>query len=665
MSHPSWLPPKSTNEPLGHVTARMETTHTFGTPSISVSTQQTPKKFAPVVAPKPKYNPYKQPGGDGNTLEYEIIGKCSGVGKRWKNGWFLVGDFVEYGKIHVVTCLKGDFLPPPPPPVDDLGNITSSQGAFPPPPPLDDVTYNVQVKEISQPPQAPSKTNVPGAEGTVGPLLCFESLAVTFADICGIHLQSFTCELGAETEPGDRSVGVAEVHANPGGKTLEERRSSLDAEIDSLTSILADLESSSPYKPRTQQGSGTSSSSTAATPSVSTPVTGHKRMIIPNQPPLTATKKSTAKGPGQPAPIPVTPVGTLKPQPVPASYATASTPSRPAFNVQVRTAQPSPHYQPPSPQPGHYSSLGPGQPYATAPSRQPAAPQYGAPQPHGPGYGYAPPPGRPTEPTYGYAPPQGRYQEPYYGGYGGRNGSEAPYVPQSSWKAEPAYPASNAMGQAAPGLYQPPGTKKTYITDPVLAPQPPALQQKAIEPKVKIHAFSLEKNGLSGQGRSCSVYATGGFLLGCHQEVCMQSRAWRGYVKKIQTEGVELGCCKLAQGKEVIVKIHIYSTPAFGWHKVEVKLPQPKQVMVLLKDATLQWIEIAALGCPGDHSGYPSSGPASSTPAFRPEDELEHLTKKMLYDMENPPSDDYFGSGVTCGVTTPGKSLADQQIKVF
>uniref|UniRef100_A0A8C3ML60 Uncharacterized protein n=1 Tax=Geospiza parvula TaxID=87175 RepID=A0A8C3ML60_GEOPR len=407
MSHPSWLPPKSTNEPVGHVTARMETTHTFGTPSISVSTQQTPKKFAPVVAPKPKYNPYKQPGGD------------------------------------------GDFLPPPPPPVDDLGNITSSQGAFPPPPPLDDVTYNVQV--------------------------------------------------------------------NPGGKTLEERRCSLDAEIDSLTSILADLESSSPYKPRTQQGSGTSSSSAATTPSVSTPVTGHKRMIIPNQPPLTATKKSTAKGPGQPAPIPVTPVGTLKPQPVPASYATASTPSRPAFNVQVRTAQPSPHYRPPSPQPGHYGSLGPGQAYAAMPSRQPAAPQYGAPQPQGPGYGYGPPPGRPAEPAYGYAP---------------QNGSEAPYVPQSSWKAEPAYPASNAMGQAPPALYQPPGTKKTYITDPVLAPQPPALQQK---------------------------------------------------------------------------------------------------------------------------SGYPSSGPTSSAPAFRPEDELEHLTKKMLYDMENPPSDEYFGRCARCGENVVGE----------
>lgn len=43
------------------------------------------------------------------------------------------------------------------------------------------------------------------------------------------------------------------LQGNPGGKTLEERRSSLDAEIDSLTSILADLECSSPYKPRPPQ----------------------------------------------------------------------------------------------------------------------------------------------------------------------------------------------------------------------------------------------------------------------------------------------------------------------------------------------------------------------------------------------------------------------------
>lgn len=41
-----------------------------------------------------------------------------------------------------------------------------------------------------------------------------------------------------------------------------------------------------------------------------------------------------------------------------------------------------------------------------------------------------------------------------------------------------------------------------------------------------------------------------------------------------------------------------------------------------------------------------SKGPPAAPPSFRPEDELEHLTKKMLYDMENPPADEYFGECV-------------------
>ncbi len=41
----------------GHVSARMETSLPMGTTSISVSQQQSPKKFAPVVAPKPKSTP--------------------------------------------------------------------------------------------------------------------------------------------------------------------------------------------------------------------------------------------------------------------------------------------------------------------------------------------------------------------------------------------------------------------------------------------------------------------------------------------------------------------------------------------------------------------------------------------------------------------------------
>ncbi|KAL8188297.1 UNVERIFIED_CONTAM: hypothetical protein K2H54_064980, partial [Gekko kuhli] len=42
-------------------------------------------------------------------------------------------------------------------------------------------------------------------------------------------------------------------------------------------------------------------------------------------------------------------------------------------------------------------------------------------------------------------------------------------------------------------------------------------------------------------------------------------------------------------------------------------------------------------------SGHAGPNPPQNVPLFRPEDELEHLTKKMLYDMENPPSDEYFG----------------------
>ncbi|XP_061680470.1 lipoma-preferred partner isoform X2 [Syngnathoides biaculeatus] len=201
----------------GQVAARMETTPSPGSASISVSQQQAPKKFAPVVAPKPKFNPYKHATDPDPAADYP---------------------------------------PPPPPAADPIRTSSSSAASFPPPPPANSYEYQTRGPE----------------------------------------------------------------------KTLEERRSSLDAEIDSLTSILADLESSSPYKPRNTQTLGPSSVSTP-----SAPVTGYKRMVIPNQPPLTATKKSTPK-----AQAPGGGSSTLpaKLQPVAASYTTASTPSQPTFNVQ-------------------------------------------------------------------------------------------------------------------------------------------------------------------------------------------------------------------------------------------------------------------------------------------------------------------------------------------
>lgn len=360
------------NGQSGQVTARMETTPFSRNSSISVSQQQTPKKFAPVVAPKPKYNPYKHTGDTG----------------------------ADYPP------------PPPPPPVEDSAGLPSS---FPPPPPVNSYDYQMQGPE----------------------------------------------------------------------KTLEERRSSLDAEIDSLTSILADLESSSPYKPRNTQ------SSASATSTPSAPVTGYKRMVIPNQPPLTATKKSASKLQPSSVPTPTAspaakPQSQPTPQPVAASYATASTPSQPTFNVQVRSAQPGPQH----PAPGAHQ-------YGQHPIRSPSQVQYMPAQPKGP--------------DFAYGPPQPGFSPMSYGGY--------------HEQQHPTYAGRSDFAAHQP--YQPTGPKKTYITDvpPNMAPYSPG----------------------------------------------------------------------------------------------------------------------------------PAIPPKSSAPVAHPEDELERLTKKMLFDMDNPPSEEFFGRCASCGENVVGE----------
>ncbi|KAM6921834.1 LOW QUALITY PROTEIN: lipoma-preferred partner [Xenentodon cancila] len=379
-----WNP---TNNQTGQVAARMETTPSMGSASISISQQQAPKKFAPVVAPKPKFNPYKQMGEGPNS-----------------------DPAADY--------------PPPPPPAEDAAGLPSPPASFPPPPTAN--SYDHQMR-------------------------------------------------GPE-------------------KTLEERRSSLDAEIDSLTSILEDLESSSPYKPRSAQNTGTLGGSTP-----NTPVTGYKRMVIPTQPPLTATKKSTPKpqAPGgvssvppySPSPV-AKPQSHMAPQPVPASYATASTPSQPTFNVQVRSAQPGPQHQAPG---GHH--------FGQQPVRSPAQVQYMPAQPKGPDFAYGPP-----QPGFSPLVPQEQHHPggPQVGGVGSRRPDMIP-----------------AQG------YQPSGPKKTYITD-----VPPALVPYTIGPAA------------------------------------------------------------------------------------------------------------------------PSKG---SAPGAHPEDELERLTKKMLFDMDNPPSEEYFGRCASCGENVVGE----------
>ncbi|XP_067898945.1 lipoma-preferred partner [Heterodontus francisci] len=447
MSNPTWLAPRETDD-SGHVPARMETMMSIATPSISVSTQQTPKKFAPVVAPKPKFNPYKQNG--------QPVGQ---------------------------VATEGEF-PPPPPSVEGLSQASTLPGGFPPPPTL----------------------------------------------------------------LSDHYVTSATLGVQAGKKTLDERRSSLDAEIDSLTSILADLESSSPYQPRPRQSHGISSSTPQApiTTASHSPVIGHQRMVIPSQPLLTATKKTAAK-PHAAQSVAVGPKN--QPQPVPASYTTASTPARPAFNVQVKTAQPNPNFMPQGlQQPGQDLAPSPYQQYNLQPTRStepaPLLQHYTQhPRSADPGYGAVP--ARYPDPGYAHTPLPNRYQDhrpmaPAYGvGYAG----DPSYGAQNTWRPEAAY--THAFPAPNPSAYhQPSPTKKTYITDQAPGPAAPVQQPK-----------------------------------------------------------------------------NIYQPPP----------PAPMTGAV------------------------PTPAPALSATAVRPEDELERLTKRMLYDMENPPSDDYFGCCARCGESVVGE----------
>ncbi|XP_048398802.1 lipoma-preferred partner isoform X1 [Stegostoma tigrinum] len=460
MSNPTWLSPRQSDDP-GHVPARMETMASIATPSISVSTQQSPKKFAPVVAPKPKFNPYKQNG--------QPMGQ---------------------------VATESEF-PPPPPPVEGLSPMSTFPGGFPPPPTLLPDQYETS----------------------------------------------------------------ASLNVQTGKKTLDERRSSLDAEIDSLTSILADLESSSPYQPRPRQSHGvtsTSSSSSPQTPITTashSPVIGHQRMIIPSQPLLTATKKAAAK-PHAAQAIAMAPK--TQPQPIPASYTTASTPARPAFNVQVKSAQPNPNFMPQGlHQPGLDPATSQYQQYNLQPTRFPeTAPpvQTYTQQPRSVDHGYRAQPTQYADPGYTYNPSPNRYQDhrsvapaPTYGvGYAGDPAYGAP----NTWRPEAPY-THNAPGSSPSAYHQPAPNKKAYITDQAPGPAAPLQQPK-----------------------------------------------------------------------------NVYQSPT----PAPVPAPAPAPVP-------------APISTPA---------PTVSAAGVRPEDELERLTKRMLYDMENPPSDDYFGCCTRCGESVVG-----------
>ncbi|XP_055053599.1 thyroid receptor-interacting protein 6 isoform X1 [Misgurnus anguillicaudatus] len=183
----------------------------------------------------------------------------------------------------------------------------------------------------------------------------------------------------------------------------EKHISAIDAEIDSLTSMLADLDSH-PQNPSTQLYDNVpysnhlsidryNPSNQAGPPPPSRPAMGYPPQLQSQyhpSPPYTTTPQQEYA-----YPPPSSAVNRPYPQPVPASYTTASTPTGPRFTVQVKTAQPVTYSQ---------SGRQAEQAYTPPPPRQHASRPPQQDRPHYPdsqGQGWYPPPPPPAQEPHG------------------------------------------------------------------------------------------------------------------------------------------------------------------------------------------------------------------------------------------------------------------------
>lgn len=183
----------------------------------------------------------------------------------------------------------------------------------------------------------------------------------------------------------------------------ERHISAIDAEIDSLTCMLADLDSN-PHNASTQLYDNVPYSkhlpidrynppSQTGAPPPSRPSMGYPPQLQSQyhpSPPYTSTPQ-----PDYAYPPPSSAVNKPYPQPVPASYTTASTPTGPRFTVQVKTAQPVTYSQSGRQAEQAYTPPPPRQ-HVTHPSQQ-DRPHY----PDSQGQGWYPPPPPPAQEAHG------------------------------------------------------------------------------------------------------------------------------------------------------------------------------------------------------------------------------------------------------------------------
>ncbi|XP_055521324.1 thyroid receptor-interacting protein 6 [Leucoraja erinacea] len=232
--------------------------------------------------------------------------------------------------------------------------------------------------------------------------------------------------------------------ARPPERTMA-RPSSIDAEIDSLTSMLADMQNNSPFQPRPRP-SYDSGLSAGPAPYHSQPLPHPAPIPVPPkykplaQPPVTMTTKATGQPEAYSSSRPVAygngayttaSVTRPYPQPVAASYTTASSSSGPPFNVQVKVAQPVPSYSQPGLQ---------------------AEQAYGPPPP--PRQAYGPPENRLPCPCYASGPPD---QPPPSSSSSSPGWYPASHFPDAHYGPEPVYGPRRAEGAAYGVGPKPPG----------------------------------------------------------------------------------------------------------------------------------------------------------------------------------------------------------------
>ncbi|NXI69280.1 ZYX protein, partial [Anseranas semipalmata] len=296
--------------------------------SINISTPSfynPQKKFAPVVAPKPKVNPFKAGGASESSLQ------PSGAGTQRAQ----IGRVGEIPSASMSMLAEELPLPPPPPPGEEAS--FSSNCTFPPPPPPFEEPFPPAPEEAFPSPPPPMFDE--------GPM---------------------------STVPASQVRG---------------KISSIDLEIDSLSLILDDMEKNDPFKswvnsPRMSGSTGSLEKSLA-------PKANVESSSAPRDPPHSFPSKFTPKPSGslssKPPGVDVAPAPALWAAPQQHKDPLASVPPLPS----LPPAQPTPKFIPPSVAGSPKSGSKPGATVPMAPSNSTRYPtslqtQFTAPSPSGP-----------------------------------------------------------------------------------------------------------------------------------------------------------------------------------------------------------------------------------------------------------------------------------------